>query len=198
MINPDSIIPPDSELGQKLAQWAEDNDTRTWNIANVTNELIDEVVFEGSDLGRQDIYRAIAARCKGRKPNTIRRWAEVAADFDRDTQEQYAQLLSFEHFKVARRLFNEGRTPYLNYALEWCVEGNDDKLAAGRFHTAGQLLQHFLPKETFENQLYKYWARIKEKLYDLMLIHDHDVQRKSMIENWVEIDSIVRLLDSGK
>lgn len=190
-MNPDNLIPPDSELGQRLAQWAEDSDTRTWHIANVTNELIDEIVTEDPEsVTRTDIYNAVAARCKGRKPNTIRRWAETAADFDMDTQEQYAQLLSFEHFKVARRLFKDGHTPYLNYALEWCVEGNDDKISAGRFHTAGQLLSQFLPADTFENKLLKHWNRVKERLYDLFLIVDNDVQRQALIHHWNEIERI--------
>jgi hypothetical protein len=190
MISPDNIIPPDSELGQLLSQLAEDSDSRTWRIANICNELIEEVV--GGEVTKTDIYRAVAARCKGQKPNTIRRMADVAADFDLDTQEQYAGLLSFNHFRTARRLYQEGYIPYLNYALEWCVEGNDDKLSAGRFHTVGQMLEHFLPADTFENQLYKYWQKTKEKLYDLMLIHEHDVQRHHMLDNWNEIDSVVR------
>lgn len=192
-MNPDDLIPPDSELGQRLAQWAEDTDTRTWHIANTCNELIDEL--EGSDITKAEIYKAVGARCKGREPNTIRRWAEVARDFDYDTQEQYAQLLSFNHFKAARRLYHEGYTPYLNYALEWAVEGNDDKLSAGRFHTVGQMLQHFLPSDTFENQLFKYWSKVKEKLYDLILIHDHDIQRQEMLTAWSIIDSTVVALD---
>lgn len=193
MINPDFLIPPDSELGQHLAQWAEDADTRTWKIANVTNELIEEV--EGGDVTKTDIYRAVAARCKGREPNTIRRWAEVAKDYDLDTQEQYAQLLSFNHFKVARKLFKEGRTPYLNYALEWCIEGNDYKITAGKFHTVGQMIQHFIPAESFENQLLKYWEKTKERLYDLILIHDHDIQRQTMLQAWGTIDSTLVTLD---
>ena len=174
-----------------LAQWAEDFDTRTWHIANFTNEFIDEVVFEGSELQREDIYKAVAARCKGREPNTIRRWAEVARDFDVDTQQEYAQLLSFNHFKNARRLFNEGHTPYLNYALEWAVQGNDDKITAGRFHTAGQMLQHFLPSDTFENMLEKKWGRCKEDLYDQFLMVDNDTKRQELMAAWHIIDSTV-------
>lgn len=193
-MNPDNIIPPDSELGQRLAQWAEDTDTRTWHIANVTNELIDEIVVEGGEITRSDIYKAVGARCKGQKPNTIRRIADVARDFDLDTQEQYAQLLSFSHFRTARRLYQEGKTPYIEYALEWCVQGNDDKLSAGRFHTVGEMLQHFLPADTFENQLRKYWDKTKEKLYDLILIHDNDIERVEMLAAWNVIDSTVGLL----
>lgn len=192
-INPDNLIPPDSELGQHLAMWAEDFDTRTWKIANVTNDLIDEV--EGGDVTKEDIYKAVAARCKGREPNTIRRWAEVARDFDANTQEQYAQLLSFNHFKTARRLFQEGRTPYLNYALEWCIEGNDDKISAGRFHTVGQMLQHFIPAEEFEHQMSRHWNRVKERLYDLFLIVDNDTQRTALLHHWGEIERIVEHLD---
>jgi len=191
-ITPDNLIPPDSEAGQRLAQWAEDADTRTWHIANFTNDFIDEV--EGGGITKNDIYKAVAARCKGREPNTIRRWAEVARDFDYDTQEQYSQLLSFNHFKVARRLFNEGYTPYLNYALEWCIEGNDDKLSAGRFHTVGEMLNHFLPAEAFENQLKRHWDKTKERLFDLILIHDHDIQRTEMLAAWHTIDGTIGLL----
>ncbi len=201
-LSPDNIIPPDSELGQLLAQLAEDTDSRTWKIANICNELIEEVVtdvddqYTGERITKTDIYKAVARRCKGQKTSTIRRWAEVAADFDYDTQNQYAGLLSFNHFKTARRLFAEGHTPYLNYALEWCVEGNDDKISAGRFHTVGEMLQHFLPADTFENQLYKYWQSHKEKLYDLMLIHDHDVQRHHLLECWREIDGVIEQVNS--
>lgn len=196
MIHPDDLIPPDGELGMLLAQLAEDTDTRTWKIANICNDLIDEVA--GGPVTKMDIYRAVATRCKGQKPNTVRRWAEVAADFDRDTQEQYAQLLSFNHFKVARRLFQEGRTPYLNYALEWCIEGNDDKLSAGRFHTVGDMLNHFLPDDQFQSKLSQYWGKHKEKLYDLVLILDNDTQRERLLELWRQIDGIVQTLDSVK
>lgn len=195
-IYPDDLIPPDSELAHLLAQWSEDWDTRIWNIANLTNDLIEEL--DGGIATKPDIYKAVATRCKGREPDTIRRWAEVAADFDKDTQEKYAGLLSFQHFKVARRLFQDGYTPYLNYALEWCVEGNDNKLGAGRFHTVGQLLEHFLPADSFENRLAKYWSRTKEKLYDLILIHDHDTQRQLMLECWREIDGVISALDKSE
>lgn len=191
-LNPDLIIPPDSELGQLLAQLTEDTDSRTWKVANICNELIEEVAVEGTGITKMDIYRAVATRCKGQKPNTIRRIAEVAADFDHDTQEQYAGLLSFSHFKTARRLYKDGLTPYLNYALEWCVEGNDDKITAGKFHTVGQMLEQFLPSGTFENQLAKFWKNQGERLYDLILIHDHDIQRNHMLDNWNEIDSVIR------
>jgi len=189
-IDPDLLIPAESELGQLLMQLAEDNDERTWKIANICNDLIEEV--EGGEVTKTDIYKAVATRCKGREPNTIRRWAEVALDFDKDTQEQYAGLLSFNHFKVARRLFKDGHTPYLNYALEWCVEGNDDKLAAGRFHTVGQLLQHFLPADTFENQLVKHWEKGKEKFYDLIIIHDNDTQREKLLNLWIQMNYVIQ------
>ena len=191
MIHPDDLIPPDSELGQRLAQWAEDTDTRTWHIANTCNELLDEL--EGGPVTKTDVYRAFAARCKGREPNTIRRWAETARDFDLDTQEQYAQLLSFNHFKTARRLFKDGLTPYLNYALEWCVEGNDDKISAGRFHTVGEMLAHFLPSDGL-NPLTKKWNGVKESLYDLFLIVDNDTYRQRLLDAWNTIDGTVQYL----
>lgn len=96
MIHPDDLIPPDSELGQRLLQWSEDMDSRTWHIADVTNELVEEL--EGSEVTKKEIYRAVAARCRGREPNTIRRLAEVAADFDMDIREQFQEILSFNHF----------------------------------------------------------------------------------------------------
>jgi hypothetical protein len=191
MVSPDNLIPPDSELGLLLAQWSEDGDTRTWNIANLTNELIEEL--EGEAITKADIYRAVATRCKGREPNTIRRWADIARDFDQDTQLRYAQLLSFNHFKTARRLYQEERTPYLNYALEWCVEGNDDKLSAGRFHTVGQMLEHFLPPESFEDQLRRHWNKQKERLYDLILIHDNDVERARLLQAYTEFEYVLGL-----
>jgi hypothetical protein len=192
-VNPDLLIPPDSELAQLLLQWSESTDERTWNIANLTNELIEEI--EGETISRSDIYKAVATRCKGKKPNTIRRWAECAADFDQETQEKYAQLLSFDHFKTARRLFKDGHTPYLEYALEWCIEGNDHKLSAGRFHTVGQMLEQFLPADTFEGRLSKAWNAQKERLYDLMLIHDNDGERMTLLTSWQVIDTIVSRLD---
>lgn len=190
VMNPDNIIPPDSELGLLLAQLTEDTDSRTWKVANICNELIEEVA--GGSVTKADIYKAVATRCKGQKPNTIRRIAEVAADFDYDTQEQYAQLLSFSHFKTARRLFQEGHTPYLNYALEWCIEGNDDKITAGKFHTVGQMLEQFLPSGTFEDKLSKFWKNKRERLYDLILIHDHDIQREAMLKAFDALDSAIR------
>lgn len=188
-IAPDNLIPPDSELAQLLLQWSETEDTRTWNIANLTNDLIEEL--EGGIATETDIYKAVAKRCKGRKWNTIRRIAQVAADFPRDIQDQYASLLSFEHFKVSRRLFNEGVTPHVSYALQWCVEGNDNKLNAGKFHTVGEILHHFLPEETFQKNLKKFWNGVKDKLYDHILMHEHDIERSIMMEGYQDIDSIV-------
>jgi hypothetical protein len=191
-ISPDLLIPPDSELAHLLLQWSETEDTRTWNIANLTNELIEEL--EGDTVTKKEIYKAVAVRCKGRKPNTIRRIAEVAADFDAETQETYSGLLSFEHFKTSRRLFNEGYTPSIDYALSWSVSGNDYKLGAGRFHTVGDMLNQFLPKDSFENQLQDYWFSHKERLYDLIVIHDNDSERKVMQDGFDKIDAVVSAL----
>lgn len=193
-ISPDMLIPPNSELAHLLLQWSEDTDTRTWNIANVCNDLIAEV--EGGEVTKADIYRAVATRCKGKKPNTIRRWAEVAADFDIDIQDQYKELLSFDHFKISRRLFTEGRAPSIDYVLQWCVEGDDDKITAGRFHTVGEAIQHFVPADSFENQLVRHWDKGKEKFYDLILIHDNDVQRQSLMGFWTNIDDIMKRIQS--
>lgn len=191
MLNPDDLIPPDSELAQLLLQWSEDTDSRTWKIANLTNELIDELyVGEGGQITRQDIYKAVATRCKGKKPNTIRRWAEVAADFSQEVQEQFAELLSFDHFKVSRRLFKEGYTPSVEYALEWATYGNDDKLSAGKFHTVGDVMNHFLPEEEFGNQAQKYWAKVKDKMYDLIILEDNDTKRAHLMSSWSDIDGI--------
>jgi len=190
MITPDQLIPPDSELAHLLAQWTEDTDTRTWNVANLTNDLIEEL--DGGVATKADVYKAVATRCKGKKPDTIRRWAETAADFDKDTQEQYAQLLSFDHFKIARRLFKEGHSPYINYVLEWAVEGNDMKLGAGRFHTVGQILNHFLPQFRDANPLQLHWNKAKEKLYDQFILVENDTYRQELVMFWHEIDLTVQ------
>lgn len=183
-INPDNLIPPDSELGQLLLQWAEDFDASAWKIANVANELIAEL--EGGVVKKKDVYRVVAARCKGKQVNTIRRWAEIAADFDEELQAKYAGLLSFEHFKAARRLYNEGLTPNLEYALKWCVEGNDYKLQAGKFHTVGQLYAEFVP----EYRTKTLWERIKEDLYDSFLLEDNDTDRERLLDAWGTITFI--------
>lgn len=188
-INPDNLIPPDGELAHLLLQWSEDADTSTWKIANVTNELIEELVSEGG-ITRQDIYRSVAARCKGRKINTIRRWAEVAADFDSDIQFEYAGLLSFEHFKASRRLFHEGYTPSIEYGLEWCVKGDDLKLTAGKFHTVGEMINQFVP-EFKENSPSVSWNRVKQDLYDKFLLIDNDTDRNRLLKAWKEIEYVL-------
>lgn len=192
-IHPDQLIPPDSDLAQMLMQWSEDTDTRTWSIANLTNNLIAEL--EKGPVTKMDVYRAVAARCKGQKPNTIRRWAECAADFPIQLQKRYAQLLSFQHFKVARRLYQEGITPTIDYALDWCVTGDDDKITAGRFHTVGEMLQNFLPEEKGKTPLMRTWDKIKDSLYDQFLIVDHDNFREQLLQNWKEVDYIVKELN---
>lgn len=200
-IAPDNLIPPDSELAHLLMQWSEDQDTRTWNIANLTNELIEELVPDVPEEGtvtQKDIYKAVAKRCKGRKWNTIRRISEVARDFDAEVQEKYAQLLSFEHFKVSRRLFNEGMVPTIDYVLEWSVTGDDMKLTAGRFHTVGEVMNHFYPEETFKKTLVGYWDKTKERLYDLILIHEHDVERNKMMTAWSDLEAVVSRLDKSE
>lgn len=185
MINPDDLIPPDGELAQLLMQWSEETDTSTWNIANITNELIEELfVGNGGMVTRADVYKAVATRCKGKKPNTIRRWAEVAADFPKDVQDKYASLLSFDHFKVARRLANEGYAPSAEYVLDWAVSGNDLKLSAGKFHTVGSIMNHFMPKETFEKDARKFWGKVKEQMYDLIILEDNDTTRAILMSNW--------------
>lgn len=196
MVSPDNLIPVESELAQLLRQWSEDTDTRTWNIARITNDLIEEV--EGGDITRTDIYKAVAARCKGKQVNTIRRWAEVEADFDRDIQDQYKELLSFEHFKVSRRLFKEGKTPSIDYALDWAVSGNDYKLSAGRFHTVGEMLNHFLHDDEFENPLQKRWNKVKDDLYDLFLLVDNDYRREQLLQAWQTIDGTLALLTDSE
>lgn len=192
MVSPDNLIPVESELAHLLRQWSEDTDTRTWNIARITNDLIVEV--EGGDITKADIYKAVAARCKGKQVNTIRRWAEVEADFDRDIQDQYRDLLSFEHFKVSRRLFKDGKTPSIDYALDWAVSGNDYKLSAGKFHTVGEMLNHFVNGEDFGNPLQKKWNKVKDDLYDQFVMVDHDTRRAILLRAWQNIDSTVELL----
>jgi hypothetical protein len=188
MVSPDNLIPADSELGQLLLQLSGDTDDRVWKIANITNDVIAE--FEGGVVGRKDVYRAIAARCKGRKINTIRRWAEVAADYDEKLQGKYAQLLSFEHFKTSRRLFNEGYTPGIEYGLQWCVEGNDEKLNAGKFHTVGEMINHFVP-EFREQGPGAVWNRVKDDLYDNFLLLDNDTDRERLLDAWSTIDFVL-------
>lgn len=192
-ISPDYLIPPDSDLAQMLLQWSEDNDSRVWQIANTTNELIIEL--EGGMVTKQDVYRAVAARCKGQKPNTIRRWAEVAADYPPELQGKYSQLLSFQHFKTSRRLYQEGLTPSLEYGLQWCVEGNDDKLQAGKFHTVGELLANFLPSEKDKTPLKRRWDAVRDSLYDLFLLVDNDFYRQQLLDNWKELDYIIKEVD---
>ena len=194
MINPDDLIPPDSELARLLLQWTEDQDTRTWSVANLTNELIFEL--EGGVATKADIYKAVAARCKGKKPNTIRRWAEVAADFDAGAQERYAALLSFDHFKVSRRLFHEGYTPSITYGLEWCVSGNDDKTTAGKFHTVSEMLANFLPNDGETSQLVRSWNKAKEGLWDSFLMVDHDNYREKLLDHWRAINYIIGQIEA--
>lgn len=187
-ITPDNLIPLDSELGQLLLQLSGDTDDRVWKIANITNDLIDEL--EGGIVTKGQVYKAVARRCKGRKVNTVRRWAELARDYGSVIQAKYAELLSFEHFKVSRRLFCEGYTPSLEYGLQWCVEGNDYKLNAGKFHTVGEMLNHFVPeyRRAGVNNL---WGRVKENLYDKFLLIDHDNDRQRLLEAWNTIEFIL-------
>jgi hypothetical protein len=192
-ISPDNLIPPDSDIAQMLLQWSEDSDTRVWNIANLTNDLIAEL--EGGIATRADIYRAVATRCKGQRPNTIRRWAEVAEDFPPKLQKKYSQLLSFQHFKVSRKLFKDGYTPSIDYALDWCVTGNDDKLSAGRFHTVADMLTQFLPQEKDKSPLKRYWDKVKDTMYDQFLMVDNDFYRTKLLEDWISINYVVQEVD---
>lgn len=194
-INPDLLIPPDSDLAQLLLQWSEDTDSRTWNIANLTNELIEEL--EGGVATKADIYKAVATRCKGQKPNTIRRWAECAADYPMDIQQKYSSLLSFQHFKVSRRLFKDGLTPSIEYALDWCIKGNDMKLSAGKFHTVGQMIDQFVPRDDKTSPLRKMWNKVKDNVYDQFLIVDNDYYRDRLLGCFHEIDYIVSALDKA-
>lgn len=189
MINPDLIIPPDSELGQRLEQLSGDSDDKVWEIARIGADLVEEL--EGGIVTRRELYRAMARRCRGRKVNTIRRWVELAMDYPLDIQKRYQDLLSFEHFKVSRRLFKDGRTPSIDYALQWAVEGNDDKITAGKFHTVGEMINHFLPIEAFAFTLPKRWNKVKEDLYDLFLMVDNDTKRGELLRSWQTIDSTV-------
>ena len=192
-IRPDDLIPADSELAQLLLQWSEDTDSRTWNIANLTNDLI--VELEGGVATRADVYRAVAIRCKGQKPNTIRRWAEVAWDYEPRVQKKYAQLLSFQHFKVSRRLYQEGYTPSIEYGLQWAVESNDDSLRAGKFRTVAEMLVNFLPEEKDKKPLRRFWDKVKDQMYDQFLLVDNDFYRQQLLDNYKEIDYAVRELD---
>lgn len=189
-ISPDQLIPPDSELAQLFMQWSEDMDSRTWHIANTTNELVWEL--EGGIVTKKDIYKAVAVRCKGQKPATIRQIAQVAADFDDGMQKKYAGLLSFSHFKASRRLYNEGYTPTIDYGLQWAVEGNDDKITAGRFHTVAEMYANFLPEEKDKTQLQRYWDKVKDTLYDHLLLVDNDSWRNQALSSWREMEYCVK------
>lgn len=178
MYSADQIIPPLSQLALDLEQWSEDTDSRTWKIANVTNELISELEVA---VTKADVYRAVAVRCKGNKVNTIRRWAECAADFDAEMQAKYASILSFNHFKTARKLLADGLVPDLEYPLAWCLQSLDDTVQAGRPRTVNELLANFLPQEVGDPAIV-YWGKHKEKLEDNALMWDNDVERKALQE----------------
>jgi hypothetical protein len=107
--------------------------------------------------------------------------------------------LSFDHFKTARRLYKDGFTPYVNYALEWCVEGNDDKLAAGRFHTVGDMMHQFIPELRDANPLELMWSKVKERMYDQFLLIENDTYREELLELWRETDlTIGKVCDNIK
>lgn len=188
MYSADQIIPPNSDLAHDLEQWSEDQDTRTWRIANVTNDLIDEL---SQVVTKADVYRAVSVRCKGNKVNTVRRWAECAADFDGAMQAKYAQILSFNHFKTARKLLKDGLVPSLEYPLEWCISSLDDTIQAGRPRTVNELLANFLPQEEGDPAVI-YWGKIVEKLEDNALMWDNDTERHQLQEALATISKIWR------
>lgn len=175
MVKPDYLIPPDSELGQLLSHLMDSTDDAIWKVARITNDLIEELA--GGEVTRTDIYKAVARRSKGRKPRTIRSWADVAADVPVKVEKKYANLLSFDHFKTARRLVKNGYAPSIEFVLQWCTEGNDNKIYAGTFHTVGEMLNQFLPEDTFGNSAERYWLSVREKLVDNALLIDNDTER---------------------
>lgn len=189
MYSADQIIPPNSDLAHDLLQWSEDIDNRVWNIANVTNELIEELK---NVCPKVDVYRAMAVRCKGVKVNTVRRWAECAADFSPELQEKYS-VLSFNHFKTARSLLASGLVPDLEYPLAWCLQSLDDTVQAGRPRTVNELLANFLPEEEFHlSDALKHWKSVREKLLDFAVMWDNDTERKALQTALNILDTIWR------
>lgn len=191
MYSADQIIPPNSDLAHNLLQWSDEIDSGTWNIANTTNELIDELK---AVVTKTEVYRIVAIRCKGKKVNTIRRWAECAADFSEEVQAKYASVLSFNHFKAARRLLAEGLVPYLEYPLEWCLVSLDDTVYAGRPRTVSELLLHFLPEEeTNSYTAVKYWNSVRERIIDHVVMWDNDTEREELKEAIETLDKVWRI-----
>jgi S-adenosylmethionine:diacylglycerol 3-amino-3-carboxypropyl transferase len=92
-------------------------------------------------------------------------------------------------------LFKDGYTPSIDYALDWCVTGNDDKLSAGRFHTVADMLTQFLPQEKDKSPLKRYWDKVKDTMYDQFLMVDNDFYRTKLLEDWISINYVVQEVD---
>jgi hypothetical protein len=66
------------------------------------------------------------------------------------------------------------------------------KLGAGRFHTVGEVLNHFIPEFRDADPLKLYWDKAKEKLYDLFVVVDNDHYRQELLDWHREIDLTIQ------
>lgn len=107
----------------------------SWELGDITREIIVQLVDTHPEIDRAFIYSAIGAFA-GRSARTIREYHHLAREFEIQDRERYS-ILSFDHFRTAATFGD------LRYqALEWAVFEADNN--GGRPATVDAMYAHFM------------------------------------------------------
>ena len=169
-------------------------DDTKWNIAGQVNDAWEEheKIFPTKmhyyaecsrvlNEYRKRIYFSVSGE-------TLRRYCELRATYDTlakkvEHGEEFIQLYTMEHLRVARSLYMNGKVKSPFEALEWCVDGN------GKMRSADEMEEYFdtnrnSTKSSFVNFLSKF---LEKQLPKLKLPERSNERAKELIKELMEL-----------
>lgn len=117
----DSDIVPD-ELQNRLMYWRDVNRMASFDIGDITAQIIEAVAANGMKVTDQRVFEAVSSFC-GYKPRTVRYYYETAVFYNVEARQSY-NILPFSHF-VAARTYAGRWMQFLDLAMlhpNWGVE----------------------------------------------------------------------------
>lgn len=162
-------------------------DDSKWNIAGQVNDNWDE---HSSIFPTKMHYLAECSRVlnfyRKRKyfsdsGETLRRYCELRATYDTlvktvDHGQDFIELFTTEHLRVARSLYMLGKVKSPFEALEWCVDGN------GKMQSADDMQEHFDEnRNSTKTGFINYLSKFLEKKFPKMKLRNPELV-KSLIE----------------
>jgi hypothetical protein len=118
-----------------------------FRIGDIANRLVHESAKAGMSVTADRVHKAVGRYC-GKKPRTVRYYAENAIFFGPTTRNEY-DMLPFSFFDFARTFGNQWKD-----VLDWAAEHPDYSLAQLRHeYSLSRLVQHDNSEKLFYGSL---------------------------------------------